>query len=162
MTAITGVPGKPAFGFLGWDDGDRRAARPTTLCLRPSAIDPPPHKRFVENKSRTPIRPSGDRTVEALISRFSGLQSGSISALFSRFFTVRSAEGRNALKRCAAQDSLIAGCQRSSNFHPLGLSYSSGFLLTKQVRNGTLQIFCQMLAWAFSQARLEVSSSGSI
>jgi len=56
------------------------------LCLRPSAIDPTPHRRFVENKDQTPIRPSGHRTVEVVFSRFSGLQSRPISALFSGFY----------------------------------------------------------------------------
>jgi len=55
------------------------------LCLRPSAKTPTPHSTFVENKSPTPIRPSGDRTVEASFLRFSGFQLRSISALFSRF-----------------------------------------------------------------------------
>jgi len=32
---------------------------PVALCLCPSARTPPPHKRFVENKSQTPIRPNG-------------------------------------------------------------------------------------------------------
>jgi hypothetical protein len=45
---------------------------------------PTPHMTFVENKSQTSIRPSGHRAVEALFSRSSGLQSLSISALFSR------------------------------------------------------------------------------
>jgi hypothetical protein len=47
--------------------------------------DPTPHKRFVENKSRSAIRQASHKTVEARFSRFSGLQSGSISALFFRF-----------------------------------------------------------------------------
>jgi hypothetical protein len=49
----------------------------------PFSRRPTPHRTFVENKSPTLIRPSGDRAVEAFFSRFSGLQSRSISALFS-------------------------------------------------------------------------------
>jgi hypothetical protein len=33
---------------------------------------PTPHSTFVENKHQSAIRPSGDRAVEALFSRFSG------------------------------------------------------------------------------------------
>jgi hypothetical protein len=47
--------------------------------------DPTPRRAFVENKSQTPIRPSGDRAVEAAFLRFSALEPPSISALFSRF-----------------------------------------------------------------------------
>jgi hypothetical protein len=42
------------------------------------------HRRFVDNKHQTAIRPNGDRTVEPLLLCFPGLQSVSISALFSR------------------------------------------------------------------------------
>jgi hypothetical protein len=64
------------------DDGDRRAPRASPLPA-PFSRRPTPHRTFVENKSPTLIRPSGDRAVEAFFSRFSGLQSRSISALFS-------------------------------------------------------------------------------
>jgi len=63
------------------DYGDAHSPLPASLSRHPT-----PHSAFVENKSQTPIRPSGDRAVEALFSRFSGLQSGAISALFSRFW----------------------------------------------------------------------------
>jgi len=46
---------------------------------------PTPHRTFVENKDQSAIRPSGDRTVESLLSRFSAVQSGAIFSLFSRF-----------------------------------------------------------------------------
>jgi hypothetical protein len=46
---------------------------------------PTPHKRFVENKSQSAIRLDSRLSGRSLFSRFSGLQSGSISALFSRF-----------------------------------------------------------------------------
>jgi hypothetical protein len=41
-------------------------------------VPPPPFVGFVANKGRTAIRPSGDRAVEALFSRFFGLESRSI------------------------------------------------------------------------------------
>jgi hypothetical protein len=66
------------------DHGDRRAARATALCLRPSATTPPPHNIFVENKDQTSIRPNGDRAVEAFFSAFS---SGSIWPNFSLVFS---------------------------------------------------------------------------
>jgi len=67
---------------LGWDFGNLfHGPLPASLSHRPT-----PHKRFVENKSRTPIRPNGRPNGRSLFSRFSGLQSGSISALFSRFY----------------------------------------------------------------------------
>jgi hypothetical protein len=50
------------------DSGDSCGPLPASL-----SQDPTPHKRFVENKSQTPIRPSGHRTVESPFSRFSGL-----------------------------------------------------------------------------------------
>jgi hypothetical protein len=47
---------------------------------------------------------------------------------------------------------LIACCQRSSSFHPWGLSYFSGFLMTNQVRNSTLQInLCCRGSYIFTQ-----------
>ena len=54
---------------------------------------PTPHKRFVENKSQSAIRPSGDRAVEFFFVCFSAFQSTVISGLFP-VSSVRSAEGR--------------------------------------------------------------------
>jgi hypothetical protein len=65
--------------------------RPVSFSRRPT-----PHSTFVENKSPTPIRPSGDRAVDAFFLRFSGLQSRSISALFSRF---KCSVGRGSQRR---------------------------------------------------------------
>jgi hypothetical protein len=70
----------PAMSRDPGDSGDSCGPLPVTLSHRPT-----PHKRFVENKSQTPTRPSGRPNGRSLFSRFSGLQSGSISALFSRF-----------------------------------------------------------------------------
>jgi hypothetical protein len=54
---------------------------PASLSRRPT-----PHRRFVENKGQNAIRPSGDRAVETLFLRFSAIESGPISAFFSRFY----------------------------------------------------------------------------
>src|SRR5690242_1163032 len=51
---FTGAPGKPGFGFLGWDSDDRRALR---------AHPTPLFSTFVENKGRTAIQPKGDPCV---------------------------------------------------------------------------------------------------
>src|ERR1051326_1251550 len=59
---------------------------PTAFCLHPSASDPPGGSRFVANTGPSAIRPNGDRPVDLRFSRFSGPQSNSISALFSRFY----------------------------------------------------------------------------
>jgi len=63
------------------DHGDFCSPLPASLSHRPT-----PHSTFVENKDQTSIRPSGDRAVEALFSRFSAVESGPISALFFRFY----------------------------------------------------------------------------
>ena len=67
------------------DSGDRRATRASPL---PASFSHRPHppRRFVENKGSTPIRPSGDRPVEAPFLSFSAVQSASISACFFRFY----------------------------------------------------------------------------
>jgi hypothetical protein len=57
---------------------------------------PTPHTAFVENKSQTPIRPSGDRAVETPYLYFSAFQLSPIRPSFP-VFTVRSAEGRKPL-----------------------------------------------------------------
>jgi hypothetical protein len=75
------------------DLGDRRAARATALCLRPSATTPPPITALLKTK----IKPQFDRTVTE--------RSKPFFRLFRRFnlaqfqpcffvFAVRSAEGR--------------------------------------------------------------------
>jgi len=78
------------FSFAGGRQlGAERSKSAKPLCSPlPASFSHRPHppRRFVENKSQTPIRPSGHRAVEALFPCFSGLQSGSISALFSRFY----------------------------------------------------------------------------
>jgi hypothetical protein len=62
------------------DYGDAQSPLPASFSHRPT-----PHRRFVENKGPTSIRPSGDRAVEAAFLRFSALEPPSISALFSCF-----------------------------------------------------------------------------
>ena len=59
---------------------------PVALCLCPSARTPPPISVLLKTKVKPQFDRAVDRTVEALFFRFSGLQSGSISALFSRFY----------------------------------------------------------------------------
>jgi hypothetical protein len=79
---------------------------PASLSQRPH-----PPKRFVENKSQTPIRKAFQKAVEALFLRFSELQSRSISALFSRF-TVRSAEGHNPVNVARRNNRRASTCHR--------------------------------------------------
>jgi hypothetical protein len=62
------------------DLGDSYSLLPASLSQTPT-----PHNTFVEYKSQTPIRPNGDRPVEAPSLCFLAFQSGPISALFSRF-----------------------------------------------------------------------------
>jgi hypothetical protein len=73
-----------------------------TLCLCPSAIDPPPVSVLLKTKVKVPF----DRPVTERSKRFSpvfrGSNRGQFQACF-RVFSVRSAEGCNALKSCAAQ-----------------------------------------------------------
>ena len=54
--------------------------------LLPASFSQRPHPpiTFVENKDQSPIRKAFQKAVEAFFLRFSGLQSDSISALFSR------------------------------------------------------------------------------
>jgi hypothetical protein len=54
VARFTGAPGKPGFGFLGWDSGDRRASRAPHPAFFPTLI---------ENKGRTANRPKGDPCV---------------------------------------------------------------------------------------------------
>jgi hypothetical protein len=64
------------------------AISPESCSPLPASLShaPTPHSTFIENKSSTPIRPSGDRTVEALFLSFSAVKSASISACFFRFY----------------------------------------------------------------------------
>src|SRR5690349_17601500 len=113
--ATTGIPDEPAVGLAGWKPPRLKLVilkeRPplprmkdlnwrSPLCgPLPASFshDPTPHKRFVENKSQTSIRPTGDRAVEALFSRFQGSNRGQFWPCFL-VPGVRSAEGRNPLK----------------------------------------------------------------
>jgi hypothetical protein len=52
------------------DFGDRRASRAMALCLCTLSQTPTPHRRFVENKSKSAIRPDGHRAVEATFLSF--------------------------------------------------------------------------------------------
>jgi hypothetical protein len=74
-----------AMSAIPRDHGDRRAARATALCLRPSARYPTPHAPLLKTKAEVPFDRPVDRTVEAIFSCLSAVQSGPISALFSRF-----------------------------------------------------------------------------
>src|SRR5579864_7116184 len=74
---------------------ERRSREPNDLDRRsplcsplPASFSHRPHppNTFVDNKGPTPIRPSGDRAVEALFLRFSAVESGPISAFFFRFY----------------------------------------------------------------------------
>ena len=75
------------------DHGDRRAARATALCLRPSATTPPPISVLLKTK----IKPQFDRAVtdrsKAIVLVFQGSNRGQFQPCFC-FLTVRSAEGR--------------------------------------------------------------------
>jgi hypothetical protein len=62
------------------DHGDSCSPLPVSL-----SHDPTPHRRFVENKSSTPIRQSFRPSGRSLFSCFSAVQFGAISALFFRF-----------------------------------------------------------------------------
>src|SRR6478735_6956501 len=87
------IPGIPAIGALA-----RHGPLPASL-----SQDPTPHKRFVENKSQTPIRKACQKPVDPSFSRFSGLQSGSFSALFSRFYCPVG-RGSQRTESCGAQN----------------------------------------------------------
>jgi len=72
------------------------------LCLRPSARDPTPHRALLKTKAE----PQFDRTVTDRSKAFSPVFQPSNLAQFQpdfSVFTVRSAEGRNAIKPCGAQ-----------------------------------------------------------
>jgi hypothetical protein len=77
-----------------------------TLCLRPSARTPPPISVLLKTKVKPQFDSPVDRAVEALFPVFQGFNLAQFQPCFF-VFTVRSAEGRNALKSCSVQDSLI-------------------------------------------------------
>jgi hypothetical protein len=98
------------------DSGDPCGPLPASLSQAPT-----PHKRFVENKSQTPIRPNCHRAVESPFFRFSGIQAGSISALFARSYCPvgRGSQSRNVLAECLY---LIAVFSKIFQLPPLGAS----------------------------------------
>jgi len=114
------------------DSGDSCSPLPMSLSQTPT-----PHRTFVENKHQSAIRPSGHRAVEALFSRFSGLQSRSISAVFPRSSCP---VGRGSWARLlgfpANCQLLIANCFLSKSFlgtsHPEALPEYTSFLRPNQ------------------------------
>jgi hypothetical protein len=95
----------PAMSAMTRDHGDRRAMRATSLCLRPSARTPPGVGVLLITKAQ----PQFDRAVTERSKLFFAVFQRSKSAQFQPVFfvfTVRSAEGRNAL--CSPQ------CKRST------------------------------------------------
>jgi len=68
-----------------------------TLCLCPSAIDPPPISVLLKTKVKPKFDRTVDRTVEALFPVFQGFNQAQFQPCFL-VFTVRSAEGRNRLE----------------------------------------------------------------
>jgi len=80
------------------------------LCLRPSARDPTPLDVLLKTKVKPQFDRAVDRTVDALFLRFSGLQSGSISAFVFSFLL----SGR---QRVATAGSRAAQLRRASNCH---------------------------------------------
>jgi hypothetical protein len=96
---IPGSPGKPGFGFLGWDSGDLRVPSCplwlilffVALCRCTLSQTPTPHRRFVENKSQTLIRKACRQAVDLSFSRFFGLESRClclVSACHSQFVPI--------------------------------------------------------------------------
>jgi len=78
------VPVASAVGFFAFPI-TAMTAIPTifaALCYVPSAPDTHPHRRFVENKRQSAIRPSGDRAVEALFLSFFASRIGVIFLVF--------------------------------------------------------------------------------
>jgi hypothetical protein len=128
---------------------ERRSREPNDLDRRsplcsplPASLSqtPTPHRAFVENKRQSAIRPSGDRAVEALFSCFSGLQSWSISAVFSRS---NCPVGRGPWARLwgfpANCQLLVANCFLSKSFletsHPETLARAYVFLAPESIAN---------------------------
>ncbi len=68
----------------------------TALCLRSSARDPTPHSTLLQTKAQPQFERTVDRAVEAFFCAFQRSNLAQIQPSFS-LFTVRSAEGRNAL-----------------------------------------------------------------
>jgi hypothetical protein len=134
--AMSAIPAITAIGAL--------CAPQPSACV-PSARDPPPPYRFVENKSQSAIRPNGHRTVEALFLSFLPVESVSFCWSFcscNPLPTHRSAVGR---KRSGGVLWLIASCQllaahfqRSLPSHPGALPHSRRSLRANQVRKRTM------------------------
>jgi hypothetical protein len=97
-----------------------KSAKPISaaLCLRSSAGDPTPLILLLKAKVKPEFDSPVDRTVEAIFSRFSGLQFSSISGLFFGFCCPvgrgsQRGRGLGFLVNCQ----LLAACfQRSSNY----------------------------------------------
>jgi hypothetical protein len=99
MSAITCDSGDhrgPQIGpFLpGWG---RITAILATLCLCPSAIDPPPISVLLKTKVKPQFDSPVDRTVEVFFPAFQGFNQAQFQPCFL-VFAVRSAEGRNGLE----------------------------------------------------------------
>jgi hypothetical protein len=90
MTAIPGSPESPLLAF--WGGMTAIPAILAALCLRPSAIDPTPHRDLLKTKAKVPFnRPMTERSKPF----FSDFQDSN-RAQFQPCFTVssvRSAEG---------------------------------------------------------------------
>jgi len=76
------------------DHGDRRAARATALCLRPSATTPPPISILLKTKAEVQFDKTVTRQSKPVFLVFEGLNPVQFQPCFS-VFAVRSAEGRN-------------------------------------------------------------------
>ena len=72
----------------------------TALCLRPSAIDPPPISVLLKTKAEPQFDRTVDRTVEAFFPVFQGFNQAQFQPCFL-VFTVRSAGGRKCESRAA-------------------------------------------------------------
>src|SRR5690349_16881052 len=94
------------------DYGDRRVLRATALCLRPSAMTPPPIDVLLKTKGK----PQFDRAVtersKALFYVFQQSNPAQFQPVFS-VLTVRSAEGRNFSKSRGAKFAAPSNCHRS-------------------------------------------------
>jgi hypothetical protein len=117
-----------AMSAMTRDSGDSCSPLPVSLSPRPT----PPY-RFVENKSQSAIRPSGDRTVETLFLSFLPVESVSFSWSFhtcNPLPTHRSAVGRNDIKlrgaKTAALRTVIVSERRSRESNDLKPSSKFG------------------------------------
>ena len=125
-----------------------RCARRSPL-LASFSQKPTPHRRFVANKGSTLIRPSGQPSGRSHFSRFSGLQSRSISALFSRprcpvgrgsqcFHQVPSTKNQVPAFWPTANCQLLTAIFSKSfveNSHPEVLSEYNRFCLSESIAN---------------------------